>query len=121
MYFVSSLPLSGLTYYRLRISGLDPPLVVNFWWVLRRTFARLFLGEPSCAPGCMENIRETLGSKKSILLWCLSHHSICRAEFRPIWQRESVESGKGKWRRFGGWGGDLQRWLEWVICSIKAK
>ncbi|CAE6469701.1 unnamed protein product [Rhizoctonia solani] len=99
---------------------LDPPLVVNFWRVLRRTFSRLFLGEPSCAPGCPEDIRETL-SKKSILLYALSQHSICRAQFRPIWEKASAEAGKGKWRRFGGWGGDLRRWLEWVMSSTKAK
>ncbi|KAJ1309535.1 hypothetical protein OPQ81_006308 [Rhizoctonia solani] len=98
---------------------LDPPLLVNFWRVLRRTFGRLFLGEPPCAPGCDEDIRETLGSKKSILLWCLSYHGVCRREFGPIWERESAEAGKGKWRRFGVWGGDLGRWLGRVTSSIR--
>ncbi|KAH7341111.1 hypothetical protein B0J17DRAFT_346164 [Rhizoctonia solani] len=100
---------------------LDPPLIINFWWVLRRTFCRLFLGEPSCAPGCHEEIRETLGSKDSILLYSLSHHGICRAEFGPIWERESIEAGKGKWRRFGGWGGDLGRWLGQVTSNIRTR
>ncbi|KAL5635373.1 hypothetical protein ACGC1H_004233 [Rhizoctonia solani] len=101
--------------------GLDPPLLINFWRVLQRTFGRLFLGEPSCAPGCDEDVRETLGSKKSILLYCLSQHSICRAQFRPIWEQESVEAGRGKWKRFGGWGEDSRRWLGWVTSGKKTK
>ncbi|KAL5635374.1 hypothetical protein ACGC1H_004233 [Rhizoctonia solani] len=100
---------------------LDPPLLINFWRVLQRTFGRLFLGEPSCAPGCDEDVRETLGSKKSILLYCLSQHSICRAQFRPIWEQESVEAGRGKWKRFGGWGEDSRRWLGWVTSGKKTK
>jgi adenylate kinase family enzyme len=98
--------------------GLDPPLIVNFWRILRRTFGRLFLGESPCAAGCDEHIGETLGSRKSILLWCLTQHSVCRAEFTVIWNRESAEEGRGKWRRFGGWGSDLKRWLDWLKDSV---
>lgn len=91
---------------------LDPPLIICFWRVLCRTFGRLFLGKPPCAAGCDEHISETL-SKKSILLWCLTQHSACRANFTSIWEQESAERGKGKWRRFAGWGSSLESWLNW--------
>ncbi|CAE7168304.1 unnamed protein product [Rhizoctonia solani] len=38
------------------ILWLDPPLMINFWRILRRTLGRMFLGESTCAPGCREYI-----------------------------------------------------------------
>ncbi|KAF8609938.1 hypothetical protein BDV93DRAFT_517163, partial [Ceratobasidium sp. AG-I] len=99
---------------------LDPPLILTFWRVLVRTFRRLFLGEQPCAVGCNENITETLGSRKSILLWCLTQHNVIRRDYTAKWDSESAEGGRGKWRRFGGWGSSLSEWVDCLSSSIKS-
>lgn len=101
--------------------GLDPPVILTLWRVLVRTFGRIFLGEPTCADGCRENIAMTLGSRKSILVWCLSQHSIVRGDYVAKWEGESAEQGRGKWRRFEGWGSSLKKWLGWLNSSIRSE
>lgn len=41
--------------------------------------------------------------------------------FIPKWEAESAEEGRGKWRRFGGWGSSLSRWLDWVRDNVKSE
>ena len=96
--------------------GLDPPFLLYFPRLLWRTLTRLLgIGLP-CAPGCVENWREVFFSKKSIILWCITHHSSVRRMYETMWQ--PVTNG-GKWRRLGGWGGDFQRW--WNDLELIAK
>ncbi|CAE6505818.1 unnamed protein product [Rhizoctonia solani] len=108
-------PTVGLTIQDAAtdILWLDPPLMINFWRVLRRTLGRMFLGKSTCAPGCREHILKVLGSR-GILVTCITQHRVCRDDFTGPWERENVEGGKGKWRRFSGWGSDLQHWLLWL-------
>ncbi|KAF8608352.1 hypothetical protein BDV93DRAFT_247833 [Ceratobasidium sp. AG-I] len=98
---------------------IDPPLVLNFWRVFKRTFMRMF-GGPICAPGCEETFASVFASKDSILLWCLTHHQSQRTRNVPRWEKECAERGEGRWRRFSGWGSDLDRWLKWLKESIKS-
>jgi hypothetical protein len=91
------------------LSGLDPPFVLYFPRVCLRTFARLIgYGKP-CSPGCDESWRDvfTLG-EKSVLWWSWTHHEICRR--RQQADMINVEL-RGKIRRLGGWGGELEDWI----------
>lgn len=89
--------------------GLDPPFILYFPRICYRTFTRLLrYGEP-CSPGCDESWGEvfTLG-EKSILWWSWTHHS----PYRQRQQAEMVsERFREKTRRLGGWGGELESWI----------
>ncbi|CAE6469695.1 unnamed protein product [Rhizoctonia solani] len=112
------LPIVGSTIQDAAtdVLWLDPPLMINFWRILRRTLGRMFLGKSTCAPGCREYIGKVLGSR-SILVTCITQHRVCRADFTGPWERGSAEGGRGKWRRFMGWGSDLDNWLTWLRRS----
>ncbi|KAF8608461.1 hypothetical protein BDV93DRAFT_434679 [Ceratobasidium sp. AG-I] len=96
---------------------LDPPLILNLWRILIRTFSRMFLGGRTCAPGCNETFTSVFAGRDSILLECLTRHASRRKKYVPKWESDCAERGKGKWRRFDGWGSDLVRWLEWLKMS----
>jgi hypothetical protein len=115
--------------------GLDPPLLLYFPRLVRRTFARLLRIEPPCAPGCKEDAREVFLSRNSIIWYCISHHWSIRkrerAKFEVDLQRER-ESGivhpsgamvrrAGKRRRIGGWGSEYREWWAAVEKLMKAR
>ncbi|KAE9406996.1 hypothetical protein BT96DRAFT_986949 [Gymnopus androsaceus JB14] len=105
---------------------LDPPLLLYFPRLFCRTFLRLIGLRPPCSSGCPETISGIFFSKDSIILWCLSQH-------RPVIERNSARMkiwglGVGsnppeeqKMRRLGGWGAEVQTWLEKVEEFIRNK
>ncbi|CAE7119085.1 unnamed protein product [Rhizoctonia solani] len=102
------------------ILWLDPPLLLNFWRIMLRTFGRMLGYTPQCAPGCDESLTSVFASSDSILLWCLTHHHVQRTRNIPKWERQCAEKGEGKWRRFDGWGSSLDAWLAWLNEDIKS-
>lgn len=102
-----------LSYWRC--AGLDPPLLLYFPRLFLRTMARIFGLVPHCSPGCPETVRECFFSKDSILLWCLTHHSVVRKSSKKLMQEYGFGVGRRsdeqKMRRIGGWGSELRRWL----------
>ncbi|EIW75188.1 hypothetical protein CONPUDRAFT_140148 [Coniophora puteana RWD-64-598 SS2] len=98
---------------------LDPPFWLYFPRLLFRTFRRLLGLEPSCSPGCDEDWREAFFSKESIILWCITQHSVVQKREKANMRDLGIESG-GIMRRFGGWGyaremADWKREIEVLI------
>lgn len=90
--------------------GLDPPFILYFPRICYRTFARLVgYGQP-CSPGCNESWREVFSfGEESILWWSWTHHD----PYRKRQQAEMMsEEFRDKTRRLGGWGGELENWIE---------
>src|SRR4051794_22915250 len=98
-------------------AGLDPPFYKYFTRVLLRTFRRLFGLEDTCAPGCKESFRECFFSRKSILLWTITHHKVAKDRFGPPCRAENVSVG-GKWRRLGDLS-EVSGWLEQIRMMRK--
>jgi hypothetical protein len=116
------------------IPGLDPPLFLYFPRVVIRTLARLFGFREPCAAGCNETWSEAFFSRKSILLFCLSHHFYVRRKMRANLERIGLVEGSGvlnearvvgaqkrKARRIGGWGGELRVWLGRVDEMVRSR
>ncbi|KAJ7599068.1 AAA domain-containing protein [Mycena floridula] len=105
------------------IVWLDPPLILYFPRILIRTFRRLFGIEETCSPECPETVREVFFSKESILWWCLSQHWVNRRRGWAAMQIYGLGSGsevsQRKMRRFGGWGGSLNIWLNQVQEMVR--
>jgi len=99
------------------IIWLDPPLVLYFFRILKRTFKRIFFNEEICAPGCHETLRGALASRESILLWCLSQHGPVRSTYQKLSLGKKVEEG-GVWHRLGGWN-QLDLWVDRVLAFVK--
>jgi adenylate kinase family enzyme len=95
--------------------GLDPPLLLYFPRVFLRTMARIFGLVPHCSPGCQETVRECFFSKDSILLYCLTNHSVVKKYGKKLMQEYGFGVGRRaddqKMRRISGWGSELRRWL----------
>jgi len=87
------------------IIWLDPPLVLYFPRLCVRTFLRIMTIGPPCSPGCNETIQSIFFSKDSILLWCLTHHSVVRKRGESM-----MRECQGKIKRLGGWGSELALW-----------
>ena len=87
--------------------------------------ARLFRLVPLCSPGCQETVRECFFSKDSILLWCLTQHSIVRKSGKKLMQEYGIDVGRRsdeqKMRRIGGWGSELRRWLADIRLAFGPK
>jgi hypothetical protein len=71
-----------------------------------------------CSPGCYESWRDvfTLG-EENILWWSWTRHD-------PYRQRQQAEMTnerfQGKTRRLGGWGGELEEWIQDIQEMIRA-
>ena len=97
--------------------GLDPPFILYFPRICYRTFARLVgYGEP-CSQGCDESWKSVFTpGEESILWWSWTHHT-------PHRQRQQVEmmseEFRGKTRRLGGWGGELEGWVKDVQEMVR--
>ncbi|KAH7103316.1 hypothetical protein BKA62DRAFT_57402 [Auriculariales sp. MPI-PUGE-AT-0066] len=95
---------------------LDPPFLLYYPRLLLRTFTRILRFHPagSLPDGCYETIRNVFFDSESVLWWGFLGHWKRRGQYEPFLRTESVELG-GKWRRIGGWGSELRRWL----CAIE--
>ncbi|PFH49518.1 hypothetical protein AMATHDRAFT_76173 [Amanita thiersii Skay4041] len=104
---------------------LDPPLALYFPRIVWRTILRLLTMGPPCSKGCDESIRMAFFSKDSIILWCLTHHSIVRERGTRMMEQYGLDVGRyhgqRKMRRIGGWGGQLSKWLENVRTMAVGK
>jgi len=103
------------------IIWLDPPAVLYWPRIFMRTMKRV-LGIPQAdivPEGCRETFSGVFFAKDSILWWAVTHHSVCRDRFGPLWKANPVEKG-GKWKRLGGWGREAKEWFEAVeeLASI---
>ncbi|KIL60989.1 hypothetical protein M378DRAFT_130202 [Amanita muscaria Koide BX008] len=98
---------------------LDPPLILYFPRLLFRSIGRILGLVKPCSLGCPETIQECFFSKDSILLWCLSHHSIVRERGRRLMRLYGADGGK--MRRIGGWGGQLTTWIQDVREMARVK
>ena len=100
--------------------GPDPPFLLYFPCLLKRTFLRLFrLGDP-CAPGCDERVSEVFFSRQSILWWAITNHRPVRLREAAHLEIEGVRLG-GKMRRIGGWGSELEEWKQTVSVMVNSK
>ncbi|KAI0074421.1 hypothetical protein K474DRAFT_1685741 [Panus rudis PR-1116 ss-1] len=102
------------------IIWLDPPLLLYLPRVIRRSILRLLRIIPTCAQGCKESFVETFFSRDSIIWWCISQHWQARktlGEAYRIYGGVGDVNG-GKMRRFGGWGGELERWKREVRAMV---
>jgi hypothetical protein len=105
--------------------GLDPPFMLYFPRIFVRTMYRLLGLAPTCSPGCPETFRTVFFSRDSILWWCVTNHWVSRRRERARMVEIGVETGTDEqrrvMRRFGGWGGELQRWFKEVENMVIAK
>ncbi|KAL5492140.1 hypothetical protein ACEPAI_3587 [Sanghuangporus weigelae] len=101
------------------IIWLDPPFLLYFSRLLKRTFLRLFRRREPCAPGCDERISEALFSRKSILWWAITQHRPVQRKQAELFKVDGVHVG-GKMRRIGGWGRELEEWKRAVSVMVKA-
>ncbi|KIM31345.1 hypothetical protein M408DRAFT_15133 [Serendipita vermifera MAFF 305830] len=100
------------------IIWLDPPFYQYFPRIVIRTFRRLLGIEESCAAGCEESWRECFFSSKSILWWCITHHSISKTRYQERWRVDQA-SQEGKWQRLGGFD-EGAAWLDAVKGHVKS-
>jgi len=98
------------------IIWLDPPLLLYFPRLFLRSMARILGLVAPCSTECPETVSECFFSRKSILLWCLTHHWVVRKSSEKLMQDYGIRVGRRsdehKMRRIGGWGSELRRWLE---------
>ncbi|KAJ7641497.1 hypothetical protein FB45DRAFT_785629 [Roridomyces roridus] len=104
---------------------LDPPLALTLPRVIWRTLLRILrLAEP-CSPGCPERIMEVFFSRESIVWWCITHHGLVRRRegnrMALIGLDEGSDVERRRMRRIGGWGGELNKWLEDVRRMLQSK
>ena len=101
---------------RVMREGLDPPLLLYFPRLVRRTVLRMLGLCPPCSPGCDESILSVFFSRTSVLWWSLRHHwsnqRRGRARMQVLGEAGLHPDGHGKMRRIGGWGGELKQWLK---------
>lgn len=97
------------------LTGLDPPFMLYFPRLCYRTFLRALGYRQPCSPGCDESWSNifTLG-EKSIIWWCWTNHDSMRERTRARFGK-GVEGG----RRIGGWGSELNAWLEDVKKMVR--
>ncbi|KIJ60353.1 hypothetical protein HYDPIDRAFT_32319 [Hydnomerulius pinastri MD-312] len=98
------------------IIWLDPPLRLYLPRVLWRTLLRLLKIRPTCAEGCPETWGEVF-SKKGIVWFCVSNHTVCRTKYTEWLSRMNVEDG-GKMIRLDESSGETAKWKaqfeEWL-------
>ncbi|KAJ4470860.1 AAA domain-containing protein [Lentinula aciculospora] len=103
---------------------LNPPLLLYFPRLVYRTFCRLIGLERQCSDGCPETVRKVFFSKDSILLWCLSQHWVQierNSALMKIWGlgKGTKPPEEQKMRRLGGWGSEVEDWLENIRKLVK--
>ncbi|KZP04247.1 hypothetical protein FIBSPDRAFT_844190 [Athelia psychrophila] len=98
------------------IIWLDPPLALYFPRVVFRTILGLLSLAPPCSPGCRE-VWPKCVTRKGILWWCLTNHSVVRKRYTERAREWGVENG-GKLRRLGGWGSELRAWQREVTVAV---
>ncbi|KAF8338452.1 hypothetical protein F5887DRAFT_1137453 [Amanita rubescens] len=107
------------------IIWLDPPLLLYFPRLFLRSIARMFGLVAPCSPECLETVRECFFSRKSILLWCLTHHWVVRKSSEKLIKDYGIGVGRRsdeqKMRRMGGWGSELRTWFEdvWLVFGSR--
>ncbi|KAF9224169.1 hypothetical protein BS17DRAFT_753230 [Gyrodon lividus] len=102
------------------IVWLDPPFLLYFPRLLKRTLERMIGREDGCAPGCAEDPASVFLSRESMIYCTATRH-------RPVRRREGenmktlgTEVG-GIMRRIGGWGGELKAWKSAVADMVRAR
>ncbi len=93
--------------------GLDPPFLLYFLRICKRTFLRLLRLAPPPAPGCQEQASTVFFSKDSILWWCITQHQTVKRRYSESIRENGIQVG-GKLRRLGGWGRELREWKQSV-------
>lgn len=105
--------------------GLDPPLLLYFPRIFVRTIKRWWGLQELCSPGCGETFRDIFLSRTSILWWCLSHHFVVRRRCEKMMGRIGIGAGPNPkttcMRRIGGWGRELESWLQEVDIMVRKK
>jgi hypothetical protein len=105
--------------------GLDPPLLLYFPRVFVRTIKRWWGLQELCSPGCGETFKDIFLSKKSILVFCLSHHFVVRRRCEEMMSKIGIGIGPNPktncMQRIGGWGGALESWLQKVDIMVRKK
>jgi len=93
------------------IIWLDPPFWRYYHRVVLRTFLRWIGLQETCAPGCVEGLREFYAAD-GIVRWAWNGHSKYRIRFAHL------VMGDPRLKRFGGWGylKSLQQWLAGVAA-----
>ena len=100
-------------FLTFNLGGLDPPFVLYFTRLVKRTFLRLFRLAPPCAPGCLEQPSEAFFSRDSIFWWAITNHRRVRKMLEKRMMEDDASRG-GRMRRIGGWGKELSTWKEEV-------
>lgn len=102
------------------IQGLDPPFLLYFARLVKRTFLRLFRLSPQCAPGCSEMASEVFFSRDSILWWAITNHWPVKKRMQEWHMEDGIKRG-GRMRRMGGWGSELKEWKAAVQEMMRRK
>lgn len=100
-------------------TGLDPPFLLYFPRLVKRTILRLFGWGRPCSPGCDETFSSVFLSRDSIIWWCMTHHYSNQERNRTRMQTRGIDKG-GNIRRIGGWGGELEEWKVSVGEMVKS-
>ena len=111
-----------LTFFNtLHTLGLDPPFALSFTRLVIRTFLRLIRLAPPCSPGCHESLGDVFSwGERNILWWSWSRHSPQREFCTSRMQQPGIDQG-GKWVRLGGWGKEVNGWLEQAKVFANAR
>ena len=102
----------------LTLTGLDPPFLLYFPRLVKRTFQRVLGTGPPCAPGCEESFSNVFLSRDSIIWWCITHHIPVKKKQSERMQTRGIDVG-GNMRRIGGWGTELAEWKQSVADLVK--
>ncbi|TFK23585.1 hypothetical protein FA15DRAFT_670403 [Coprinopsis marcescibilis] len=97
------------------IIWLDPPLLLYFPRLVLRTIQRLLGLVDPCSPGCNERLSETVLSRDSIILYCLTNHFPNRRRNLGKMSQFGLDMGTDvdhrRMRRVGGWGREYVEWM----------
>ncbi|KAH7908314.1 hypothetical protein BJ138DRAFT_1091469 [Hygrophoropsis aurantiaca] len=106
---------------RTDVVWLDPPLALYLPRLIWRTISRsLGLGAEQCSLGCKESLGRALFTSDSIIWWCITHHRSVREREEARMSTMGVQVG-GIMRRIGGWGKELEMWMERVQQLVRHK
>lgn len=104
-------------------TGLDPPFILSFSRLIKRTFGRILGWEAQCSVGCDDTWRNFF-SRENILLYGIKVHRLNRQQNQDRLDRIGLGIGTDvsnrRMRRIGGWGGQMREWLDGVQEMISA-
>ena len=108
----SNSPVGDLMYSAATdIIWLDPPALLYWPRLIRRTFWRLLRLNPAgdLPEGCYETIGNVFFNSNSIIWWMIKGHWRLRKRYARLLEGDNAENG-GKIRRIGGWGMQFRVW-----------